>query len=272
MKILTTAVVLGFLICFQSEGAAAQVDTIQLSRNADVKIVSQSGNSSGSGFFIGDQTVATCFHVVARLAVQGQQVRWAVYPDLQVVLPSGETINATVASIPSQTDESPLEHDFALIKLAAKPTKSFSKLTVAQETEHQEVGDEVVFSGHPLATPGMVTHRGMVSGFNDDNSLIFIEAPINKGNSGGAVLNTQGHVIGILSMREGGISKGLADLNVYIGQSSSHGSVQIMGVDTRQATKALIQTLDEYSSTGLGYAQPVKYMQDYIARNPETVK
>jgi len=191
---------------------AQGVSVIKLSRESGVKIISKAANSSGSGFFIGDQTILTCFHVVAKLEVQGQTIKWTIHPDIQVILPSGETINATVVSVPTLADSSPLQSDFALVKLNTKPTKDYSKIELAMDEETLDVGDEVVFSGYPLATPGMVTHRGMISGFDDTRSVLFIQASINKGNSGGAALNAQGHAIGIVSNREGGISQGLSDL------------------------------------------------------------
>ena len=251
---------------------AQSTTVLELSRTSGVLVVSQSGNSKGSGAFIGDQHVLTCFHVVAALSVQGSTVTWTLHPDLQVVLPSGETIGATVVSMPTQADASPLLQDFALVKLNSKPTKSFSKLQLAIEKEALTVGDEVVFSGYPLATPGMVTHRGMVSGFDSSSSLIFVQASVNKGNSGGALLNSRGHVVGIVSMREGGISQGLNELRVYIDKTSSQGTVQIMGVDPLQATRAIIQTLDDYISTGIGYARSIKFVRDYLGRNPGLLK
>jgi len=41
-----------------------------------------------------------------------------------------------------------------------------------------------------------------------------------------------------------------------------------MGVDHLQASKAIIQTLDMYISTGIGYARSIKFVRDYIAKNP----
>ena len=251
---------------------AQGTNIIELSRTSGVMIVSQSGNSKGSGVLIGDQHVLTCFHVVADVSVQGSTVNWSLHPDLQMVLPSGETISATVVSVPTQADTSPLSKDFALVKLKSRPTKSFSKVQLAADKETLTVGDDVVFSGYPLATPGMVTHRGMVSGFNSASSLIFIQAPINKGNSGGALLNDQGHVVGIVSMREGGISQGLSELKVYIDKTSSQGGVKIMGVDPLQATKAIIQTLDTHISTGIGYARSIKFAREYLEKNPGLLK
>jgi len=260
--------VLGLLTLSVNGKAMAEGNNVlQLSRDSGVKIISQSGHSSGSGFFIGDQYVLTCFHVVAALSVQNSTIHGRLYPDLQVTLPSGETIDASVVSVPTQADQSPLIQDFAFVKLKSKPTKNFTKVLLATDKETLQVGDEVVFSGYPLATPGMVTHRGMVSGFDASASLVFIEASVNKGNSGGALLNSEGHVAGIVSMREGGISQGLSELSAYIDQTSSQGNVRIMGVDPLQTTKAIIQTLDQYISTGIGYARTIKFARDYLDKN-----
>jgi S1-C subfamily serine protease len=110
---------------------------------------------------------------------------------------------------------------------------------LGSEQEAPKVGDEVVFSGYPLATPGMVTHRGMVSGFDATSSLIFVQASVNKGNSRGALLNSDGHVLGIVSMREGGISLGLGGLRKHIDETAKHGHITMMGVDPLQSTKAI---------------------------------
>ncbi|HEV2054973.1 MAG TPA: serine protease [Methylomirabilota bacterium] len=251
---------------------AQGMNVLELSRTSGVMLVSQSGNSKGSGAFIGDQHVLTCFHVVAALSAQGPTVNWTLYPDLQVVLPSGETISGTVVSVPTQADTSPLLQDFAFVKLKTKPTKNFAKVELASDKEVLAVGDDVTFSGYPLATPGMVTHHGMVSGFDGSSSLIFIQASINKGNSGGALLNSEGHMVGIVSMREGGISQGLRELRVYIDKTSSSGSVRIMGVDPLQATRAIIETLDQYISTGIGYARSIRFAREYLGNNPGLLK
>jgi hypothetical protein len=49
---------------------AQGINVLELSRDSAVMLVSQTGNSKGSGFFVGDQYVLTCFHVVAALSVQ----------------------------------------------------------------------------------------------------------------------------------------------------------------------------------------------------------
>ena len=61
-------------------------------------------------------------------------------------------------------------------------------------------------------------------------------------------------------------------LQVYIDKTSSQGSVQIMGVDPLQATRAIIQTLDKYISTGIGYARSIKFAREYLGKNPGLLK
>lgn len=260
------------LILFLHAGAtmAESVNVLELSREATVKVVSQSGHSAGTGFLVGEQYVLTCFHVVASLTPEGQNSRWTLFQDLQVALSNGEIIPGTVISPPTAEDPSPIVRDYAIIKLQSKPKKRLSTLELASDKDPFKVGDNVTFSGFPLATPGMVTHRGMISGADDSQSLIFIQAAINKGNSGGAVLNEQGHVIGIVSMREGGISQGLKELNAYIDQTAGNGNVLIMGVDPLQTTKAIVQTLDQYISTGIGYAHSISFARLYLSKNKIT--
>jgi len=239
------------------------------SRTSCVTVISKSGNSKGSGAFIGDGNILTCFHVIGDLKIQGNSINSSIYPDLQIILPSGEVVDASVVSVPTSSDVNPLLYDFAILRLKNRPKNNYSVLTLATENEKLEVGDDVVFSGYPLATPGMVTHRGMVSGTDAAFSLIFVQASINKGNSGGALLNNQGHVVGIISMREGGISKALQELRIEIDKTSSFGKVEFMEIDPLQATKAIIQTLDQYISTGIGYARSVKYVREYLEKNPD---
>lgn len=242
----------------------AQPDIIQTSRNNCVKIESPSAKVSGTGFFLDEQRIATCFHVISKIDVQGTNVKWEIFQDLKVILENGDTLDAKCVSQPTQNDPSPLFMDFAVVKLNSKSTLQIKPNPLSTVDANPVVGSEVFFSGYPLATPAMVTHKGMVSGVSTDGSIICVQAPVNKGNSGGALLNSKGEIIGIISMREGGISQGLMELSKYIQSTESQGSVQIMGVDPLQATKEIINVLDIYISTGIGYARSVKFLRTYL--------
>jgi S1-C subfamily serine protease len=254
-----------------SIGHAQDVSALHLSHDSTVRISSNTGRSSGSGSLVGDQLVLTCLHVAVLVQpAANNSVNLIALNDLMVTMPSGESIPAVIVSVPNQADTGPADHDFAFLRLARKPSGSYKTVRLAGDKSEPELGDEVVFSGYPLNVPGMVTHRGMVSGKDDRRDLIFIEASINKGNSGGAILNRKGEVLGIVSLREGGITQGLAQLREQINAQQGSGmQVMIMGIDPMTSYKALIDTIDTYISTGIGYAHSIRFVSEYLQRHPE---
>ena len=64
------------------------------------------------------------------------------------------------------------------------------------------VGSEVYAIGHPLGLGWTVT-RGIVSGYRQagDVRLIQTDAPISPGNSGGPLLDKEGHLIGVVTAK-----------------------------------------------------------------------
>lgn len=249
--------------------AGEHMDIIELSRNSCVKIYSKDGNSSGSGFFISDDLIATCFHVITSINQNGKQINWNIYQDLQITTITGENINANCITSPTQKDPSPLYKDFAVLKLIKKPAnlKNYILQFSDKDIKTIKIGSDCYFSGYPLFTPALITHKGMISGIDDTGSIICIQGSINKGNSGGALISDDGKVIGIVSMREGGISKALEDLTLYIEATAKQGSVHLMGVDPLQAIKETVKTLDTFISTGIGYAINIKYLKEYSFKN-----
>jgi len=246
------------------------MNLITHSRDSCVQV--SAGNSRGTGFFIGPDRVATCLHVVAEWQVNGTNVQFNLLRDLKVKTAKGEIIDATCVSAPSQAAQEPLQYDFAILKLKSKPKDVPAILKLNGAASKLDIGTDITFSGYPLATPAMVTHKGMVSGIDQTGSIICIQAPINKGNSGGALIGPNGDAYGIIDMREGGISRGLQDLSHYIDDAKKHGSVAIMGVDPLAAFNEVIGTLDTYISTGIGYAVSAQHLQNYISAHPDVMK
>lgn len=244
-------------------------EMIELSRKSCVKVTSIVGNSKGTGFFIAQDLVVTCFHVIAKINQSESDINWTIFPDITVVTIGGQEISAHCISIPSQEELSPLINDFALLKLSVIPSNLSGNILEFTDVDlkNLSIGDNCYYSGYPLSVPTNVTNTGIISGIAEDINLICVQGPVNKGNSGGALISDNGNVIGIISMREGGISKGLNDLSKYIeALSRQRSSVQILGVDPLQAIRATVETLNTYISTGIGYAKYIGFVKEYCKK------
>ncbi|RZB38327.1 MAG: hypothetical protein SRB2_00075 [Desulfobacteraceae bacterium Eth-SRB2] len=251
-----------------TEGKTKQPPTniFSISRQNCVRILI-AGKPAGTGFFIHKSHIATCCHVITANVVvdpKKNKFEWTAHEKIFVQCPSGEKIEATCVSRPTKQDMSPLVHDFAVLKLKKKPRIEGAVLPFFTWGDVPSVGSDVYFSGYPLGAPAKLTHKGMVSGLAPNHDIICIQAPINKGNSGSALLNSDGDILGIVSMREGGISKGLKKLRKYITKTEKHGSVKLMGVDPLQSTKEIVNVMDLYISTGIGYAISSKHLKIYL--------
>ena len=107
--------------------------------------------------------------------------------------------------------------DLALLKIEAA---NLHPLTLG-DSDAVQVGDIVLAVGNPLGigqtvTSGIVSAKGRSTGVGDGSYEDFLQtdAPINQGNSGGALVNTKGELVGInsqiLSVSEGNIGIGFA--------------------------------------------------------------
>jgi serine protease Do len=115
---------------------------------------------------------------------------------IHIDLADGRTLEAKVIG----TDK---PSDLALIKVNA------TGLQTAQlgNSDNAQVGDLVLAIGNPLGvgqtvTMGIVSAKGRSTGSGDGDGRTYqdflqTDAPINHGNSGGALVNTKGEVIGI---------------------------------------------------------------------------
>jgi len=141
----------------------------------------QSASALGSGFIIDSEGyVVTNNHVIE----DAEQV--------QVVLEDGTTLPARIVGTDPRSD-------LAVLKVESDKTLP---AVLFGDSDSVRVGEWVVAIGNPFglggtATAGIISARGrdIQSGPYDD--YLQIDAPINKGNSGGPVFDTEGRVIGI---------------------------------------------------------------------------
>ena len=107
--------------------------------------------------------------------------------------------------------------DLAVLKIAGK---DFPALSLA-DSDRVRVGDVALAIGNPLGigqtvTAGIISAKGRSTGLSDGSFEDFLQtdAPINQGNSGGALVNTEGELVGInsqiLSTSGGSIGIGFA--------------------------------------------------------------
>jgi serine protease Do len=193
--------------------------------------------AQGSGFFISaDGYVVTNNHVVENAKA------------VTVTMDNGKTMDAKVIGTDAKTD-------LALLKVSEKgdyPFVSFAK-------EQPRIGDWVVAIGNPFGLGGTVT-AGIVSADGRDigagpyDNFLQIDAPINKGNSGGPTFNLKGEVVGvntaIFSPSGGSVGLGFdipASTVGLVVDSLEHG-----GVVSRGYLGVTIQPVNEDIADSLG--------------------
>lgn len=154
-------------------------DIVELVKKSIVRIKTDLG--TGSGVIVSaDGRILTAAHVM-----EGAK-------DIKIVLPDDKEIAGKALG----RDEI---RDVGLIQVAA------NNLTIANfgKSEELRVGDDIMAIGFPLDIKGSATvTRGIVSAFRKDAdsgvTSIQTDASINFGNSGGALVNRKGELVGIV--------------------------------------------------------------------------
>ncbi|MGJ4943070.1 Do family serine endopeptidase [Bradyrhizobium sp. HKCCYLS1011] len=197
----------------------------------------------GSGFFISaDGYAVTNNHVVDHAK------------SVEVTTDDGQTYTAKVIGTDPKTD-------LALIKVEGNHTFAH----VDFETQMPRIGDWVVAVGNPYGLGGTVT-AGIVSAEGRDigngpyDDYIQIDAPINKGNSGGPTFDVNGNVVGvntaIYSPSGGSVGIGFdipaATAKQVIAQLKDHGTVTRawLGVQVQPVTGGIAESLGMKNAAG----------------------
>ena len=135
------------------------------------------------------------------------------------------------------------------------------------------IGDWVIAVGNPFGlggtvTAGIVSARGRDIGASAYDDFIQIDAPVNKGNSGGPTFDTEGNVIGVNTaiFSPSGGSVGIAfaipadTVTSVISQLKEHGSVTRgwIGVQIQPVTQDIADSLGLKKAEGALVAEPQK--------------
>ncbi len=207
--------------------------------------------SAGSGFIV-DRAgfVVTNNHVIANSH------------KITVKLPDGRSFEAKLIGTDPQTD-------IALLKVKSDkplPTVEFG------DDRQVRVGDWVVAVGNPFGlsntvTAGIVSSLGRDLGSSNYNDFIQIDAPINRGNSGGPTFDLRGQVIGMNSMifspSGGSVGIGFAipatTIHDVVAQLQAHGRVDrgYLGVNIQSMTPEIAGSLNIPTAKGAIIAEVV---------------
>lgn len=180
--------------------------------------------------------------------------------EIQVTLKDGRTFEA------KKIGEDP-ESDIALLQIKAD---NLTELSIA-DSDALRVGDFTIAIGNPFGlgqtvTSGIVSALGR-SGLNIEKYEDFIQtdAAINSGNSGGALVNVKGELIGIntaiLGPNGGNIGIGFAIpsnmMKNLVTQIIEHGEVKrgVLGVEGRDSNPDVARSMNEKSTTGVFVAK-----------------
>ena len=197
----------------------------------------------GSGFFVSaDGYIVTNNHVVDHAKT------------VTVTTQDGKTLDAKVVGTDPKTD-------LALIKVNESGDYPF----VAFSKEQPRIGDWVVAIGNPYGLGGTVT-AGIISAEGRDigdgpyDRFLQIDAPINRGNSGGPTFNMKGEVVGvntaIYSPSGGSVGIGFAipatTVDSVIGALEHGGIVPrgYLGVNIQPVTPEMAESLGMKTAKG----------------------
>src|SRR4029079_17252531 len=202
----------------------------------------------GSGFIISaDGYAVTNNHVVEKAE------------SVQVTTDDGKIHNAKVIGTDPRTD-------LALIKVEDGP---FPYVKLSDKSPR--IGDWVLAVGNPFGlggtvTAGIVSARGRDIGASAYDDFIQIDAPVNKGNSGGPTFDTDGNVIGVNTaiFSPSGGSVGIAfaipadTVSGVVSQLKEHGAVTRggIGVQIQPVTQDIADSLGLKKAEGALVAEP----------------
>lgn len=201
---------------------------------------------SGTGFALNNGYIVTNYHVID----QAQNI--AIYQFNE------DGTKQRYVAIVAATDKT---NDIAILKINDTNFKGFGKIPYSIKTGSCEVGESVWALGYPMTnimgdeikfTDGKISAR---SGIDGEKSVYQISVPIQPGNSGGPLFDTNGNVVGITSS---GLNRDLKTENVNYAIKISY--LRLLIEDTLPPTVISQGT----SLQGLTLTSQIKLAKKYV--------
>lgn len=182
------------VVNYNNRIAQARQRAAQAQIRAQAQAQQQPKQWSGSGFALNNGYICTNYHVIdgaENIEINGVQGDFTTSYSAKVI--ASDKFN-----------------DLSILQIDDEDFKGFGTIPYKVKTSMADVGEEIFVLGYPLTTTmgdeiklttGVVSSR---TGFQGDVSLYQISAPIQPGNSGGPLFDSQGTLIGIVSAKHTG--------------------------------------------------------------------
>jgi S1-C subfamily serine protease len=186
-----------------------------VSRAAPAVVLVETSTARGTGFFVTQDLLLTNAHVVGNSST------------VRVRLAGGHAVDGRVERISPDVD-------LAVIRATARP--DMNQILQLGSAVPIRPGQEVLAIGSPLGLQNTVT-RGIVSAIRTIGGveLIQTDAAINPGNSGGPLLDREGRVIGITTMK---LARGTESLGFAVDVSHALPLIEGRPISTGSGTTA----------------------------------
>jgi len=180
MCVASAAVCVYLTTCLKNPDAiSASIESVVSVYSLPVELVDDMTFQAGAGFFITPNLIATSYHVVKDAGA----IRIATY--------NGNHFPAKMHGYDRIAD-------FALLKIE----RNYGT-PISLRTSTLKVGEEIRVIGHPKGlsysvSRGIVSHTGRSADKRHLIHLVQVDAAINQGSSGGAVIDKDGQLVGIV--------------------------------------------------------------------------
>lgn len=215
-----------------------------------VLLQQSNGYSSGSGFFIDTNgTLVTNFHVIKNSLLGAIQL--------------SDGTSAKITNVLGYSEDA----DIAILSTEANNTTA-----VKISKEQPQVGETVYAIGYPqafqLGVSSSTFTSGMISNYRSINNRSYIQATVDitNGNSGGALINKYGEVIGITT-------SGLRFNDIdYMNLSIPIQRIETVGRNSKDTLEAVTKRINHYPVYVTYYTDDTKYLQQRLTYENCAVK